>query len=155
MPQLHKHFYVSGNAMEIVIINQRYSMNVWITSILSAPFILIVFLAVQERTYWNVGFISLYILSVFVGVILALPSIFLHKLAFKELAANIKSVMLLKILLSIISICTLAFTYVVIERFTHSGYGNDTIIPLFCFLGTVIISSLIYRVQAKEALPIT
>ena len=141
--------------METVTINQKYSMNVWVTSILLAPFILIVFMAIQERVYWNVGFLSLYILSVFVGVLLALPSIFLHKLAFRELVVNIKSVTLLKTVLAFISICTVAFTYVIIEKFSNSGYGKDTIIPLLCFTGTVIISSFIYRVKAKEALPIT
>lgn len=130
-------------------------MNVWITSILLAPLLLNVLMALQERVYWNIGFISLYILFVFVGVVLSLPSIFLHKLAFMELVDNIKSVTLLKTLMSLISICTLSFTYVVLEKLASSGYGKDTVIPLFCFGGTVIVSNFIYKVKAKEAKPIT
>jgi hypothetical protein len=122
-------------------------MNVWITSILIAPIILIVFMAIQERVYWNVGFISLYILSVFVEVLFALPSILLHKLAFEELVVNIKSVILLKAFLAIISIGTLSFTYVILEKFADSGYGKDTVIPLFCFGGTVIIASFVYNIR--------
>jgi len=141
--------------MEPVIINQKYSVNVWITSILLAPLILIVFMALQEHVYWNVGFISLYLLFVFAGVLLSLPSIFLHKLAFTELVVNIKSVTMLKALLSIISTCTLFFTYVILEKLANSGYGKDKIIPLFCFGGTVIVASFIYKVRVKEAKPIT
>lgn len=130
-------------------------MNVWMTSILIAPLLLIVFMALQEGAYWNWGFISLYILFVFAGVVLSLPSIFLHKLAFRELADNIRSVILLQALLSIISIFTLSFTYVIIEKYAGSGYEKDVVIPLFCFDGTVIFSSFIHKVRIEEAKLIT
>ena len=131
--------------MEIVSINKKYAMNVWIASILTAPVLILLIFALIAGVYWNIGFVSFYMLTVFVLVLFSLPSLFIHRLAFHELAASIKTEIKLKAILALISVLCLAFTFVIAEQAWHFGYGNDTLVPLLCFMSSVVVSSFLFR----------
>jgi hypothetical protein len=105
--------------------------------------------------YWNIGFISFYILTVFVLVLFSLPSIFLHRLAFHELATSIKSGIKLKAILALISILCLSFTFVIAEQAWDFGYDYDTLVPVLCFTSSVALSSFLFRTKTPNAQPIT
>lgn len=141
--------------METVSINKGYALNVWIASILTAPVLMLIIFALTAGAYWNIGFISFYILTVFVLILLSLPSLFLHRLAFFELATSIKAELKLKAALALISILGLAFTFIIAEQAWDFGYDYDTLIPLLCFMFSVVLSSFIFRTRTPNALPIT
>lgn len=148
-------FYVSGNAMRTVSMNKNYAMSIWIASILAAPILMLAIFALTAGAYWNVGFISFYILTVFVLVLFSLPSIFLHRLAFHELATSIKSEIKLKAILGLISILCLSFTFVIAEKAWDFGYDHDTLVPFLCFMFSVALSSFLFKTKAPNAMPIT
>lgn len=127
-------------------------MNVWIASILTAPVIMLITFALIEGAYWNVGFISFYILTVFVEVLFSLPSLFLHRFAFHELATSIRSEIKLKAILAIIALLCLAFTFLIAEQAWDFGYDYDTLVPLLCFMSSVVLSSLLFRTGIPDAL---
>jgi hypothetical protein len=141
--------------MGTVSMNKSYAMSVWITSILTAPALMLVIFALTAGADWNIGFISLYILTVFVLVLFSLPSIFLHRLAFRELATSIKSGIKLKAILAVISILCLSFTFVIAEQAWDFGYDYDTLMPLLCFMSSVALSSFLFRTRSPNAPPIT
>ena len=99
--------------METVSINKGYALNVWIASILTAPVLMLIIFALTAGVYWNIGIVGFYILTVFVLVLFSLPSLFLHRLAFFELATSIKAEQKLKAVLALISILCLSFTYAI------------------------------------------
>ena len=141
--------------METVLMNKSYAMSVWIASILTAPVLMLVIFALKAGDYWNVGFISFYILTVFVLVLFYLPSLFLHRLAFHELATSIKSEIKLKAILALITILCLSFTFVIAEQAWDFGYDYDTLVPLLCFMSSVVISSFLFKTKTPNAMPIT
>ena len=130
------------------ILNKNYPMKVWITGIIMAPVILILFFISGKDVSWYWGFIGLYAFYLFPSILFALPSIFLYKLAFRELG-EIKSEFLLKLCLSLIAFVCLGFSFVLLEMYTDAGYGNDTLIPFLCFYGSICISGLLYRARKK------
>jgi hypothetical protein len=141
--------------METVSMNKSYAMRVWIASILTAPVLMLVIFALTAGTYWNIGFISFYILTVFVLFLFSLPSIFLHRLAFRELATSFQSGIKLKAILVLITILCLSFTFVIAEQAWDFGYDYDTLVPLLCFMSSVVISSFLFRTKTPNAMPIT
>lgn len=140
--------------METFRINKSYPESVWITSILLGPLLQIIVLAFRAGTYWNPGFVTLYILFLFTAVVFSLPAIFLYGLAFKELAYTDKPPMLAKALLSFIAVCCLSFTFVILEKLVHFGYHTDTLVPLLTLLSSVTISGFMYRIKIKEKQPV-
>lgn len=141
--------------METVSMNKSYVMRVWIASILTAPVLMLVIFALTAGAYWDIGFISFYILTVFVLVLFSLPSIFLHRLAFRELATSFQSGIKLKVILALITILCLLFTFVIAEQAWDFGYDYDTLVPLLCFMSSVVISSFLFRTRTPNAMPIT
>jgi hypothetical protein len=141
--------------METVSINRSYVINVWIASILTAPGLMLVIFALSAGVYWDVGFISFYILTVFVEVFFCLPALFLHRLAFLELFSSMKSEKKLKIILAVISLLCLAFTFVIAEQAWDFGYDYDTLVPFLCFISSVVLSSFVFKTRIANALPIT
>ncbi len=130
-------------------------MNVWIVSILTAPVLMLIIFAWTAGVYWNIGFISFYILTVFVLVLFFLPSLFLHRLAFQELAVSIKSEIKLKSILALISILCLVLTFVIAEKAWDFGYDYDTLVPLLCFMSSVVLSSFLFSTRTPNAMPVT
>lgn len=141
--------------METASTNKSYAMNVWIASILTAPVLMLIIFALTAGLYWNIGFISFYILTVFVLVLFSLPSLFLHRLAFRELVTSIKSEIKLKAILALISISCLASTFVIAEQAWDFGYDYDTLVPLLCFMSSFVLSSFLFRTRTTNELPIT
>jgi hypothetical protein len=140
--------------METFRINKHHPESVWITGNLLAPLLQIIFLAFRAGTYWNAGFVTLYILFLFTAVVFSLPTIFLYGLAFKELAYTDKPPMLTKALLSLIAVGCLSVTFVILEKLVHFGYHTDTVVPLLTLLFSVTIAGFIYPVKIKEKQPV-
>ena len=141
--------------METVFINKGYALNVWIASILTAPVLMLIIFALTAGAYWNIGLVSFYILTVFVLVLFSLPSLFLHRLAFFELAMSIKAELKLKAVLALISTLCLAFTFAIAEQALDFGYDYDTLVPLLCFMFSVVLSSFLFRTRTTNPMPIT
>ena len=135
--------------MSSAILNRNYPLKVWITGILMAPLILILLFIAGKGVSWSSGFIGLYAFYFFPAILFALPSIFLYKLPFRELGSGVKSEFLLKLCLSLIAFICLGFSFVLLEMYTGAGYGDDTLIPILCFYGSVCISGFFYRAREK------
>jgi hypothetical protein len=141
--------------MATVIINKRYVMSVWITAILTAPIIMLLILAFKANTEWSAGFISFYILTVFVEVLLSLPAIFLNRLAFNEMATIIKSQIILKTVLAIISLLCLGFTFLLLKQAVDFDLNYEAAVPFICFAASVGLTHFIFSARTTKALPIT
>ncbi len=130
-------------------------MSVWITGILVAPVLMLLMLAFKTNVEWSAGFIGFYILTVFAEVLFSLPAIFLHRLAFRELATNFKSQVLLKAVLIVISLLCLGFTLLIVKLAADIDFDFETAIPFLCFAMAVGMSHFIFSARTKTALPIT
>jgi hypothetical protein len=141
--------------MATVLQNKNYVMSVWITGILIAPILMILILAFKTNVEWSAGFIGFYILAIFVEVLFSLPAIFLHRLAFRELATDFKSQILLKTVLIIISFLCLGFTFLIVKLAVDIQLDYETAVPFLCFATSVGMSHFIFSAKTKTALPIT
>lgn len=126
-------------------------MSVWITGILVAPVLMLLILAFKTNVEWSTGFIGFYILTVFVEALFSLPAIFLHRLAFRELATDIKSQILLKSVLVIISLLCLGFTLLIAKLAAGIDLDYETAIPFLCFVASVGMSHFIFNATTKTA----
>lgn len=137
--------------METILINKSYPEYVWVTSLLLAPLLRIIILAIDTGTYWNAGLPTLFILFLFTAVVFSLPTIFLYGLAFKELAAAGRPAWTIKVILSLITACGLGFTLLVLEKLMNFGFERDTITSLLTLIGSVWFSGFMYRIRRKES----
>jgi hypothetical protein len=141
--------------MEKVLLNKSYVIRVWLTAILIAPIIMLLVLALKPNVEWNAGFNSFYILTVFAEVICSLPTIFLHQLAFNELAINFKSQLLFKVVLVSIALLCLGFTLLILKLAADINLDNEVAVPVICFIVSVGICHFIFNTKITKAMPIT
>jgi hypothetical protein len=135
---------------EISGINEKYPLEVWITTILISPFLFLIYSIVKNFPELDFEFSSLMfpLLAIALGGAISLPTLLIYYLAFNELKTNNLKTWLLKSILALIAVAGVILTsYLLESKKSSSLFDLDSIPFPIAYITMIIISSYFFKLK--------
>ena len=139
-------------------VNKYYPLEVWGTSIILSPFVLLAGMIVND--FYNTSFDSIVILLLYLvytiglGALLFLPSLLLYNVAFKRTLNLPISAFWKKLILSIIGVsCVLVTFYLLNRTFFHFDDINEILMP-FAYCLILFVAGFFFKLTKKETIQV-
>jgi len=126
-----------------MVVNKRYPLLLWVTTLVIAPISLIIYDSIE----YGKGSIKndlplIYVFFLF-GAFFSLPVFIIVYFLFKYLTDKIISGFLIKVILNVFCLISICVTFALIK-------GSAAEISTLIYSGTVIVSSIFYKVYNKD-----
>jgi hypothetical protein len=127
-----------------------YPYKVWLTTVIASPFVLMISWAFYSSASFA-DFIEstpLILMMIIVGVALSLPSLWLYKLLFNELADSLK-VLLKKLILALVAISFIWITFFLFDRdfFKNPDFYSLTWPGIYSIV--LLASTFIFKMKSE------
>lgn len=138
--------------MESNIINKKFSRAVWITGLLLAPAIMVVFFGARAGD--TSGLVMVYFVCLVAFIVLSLPAIIMYSIAHRKLSQSVMSELKLKTLLIAIATPLLALSFYIMSLWDRTDFGTDAWICYTGLVAAIAIATFIYKPRLQDAMPV-
>ena len=133
-----------------------YPFKVWLSTILIAPVLHVLFIAFYQSGSWNIGeLVQVYFFLWYVGGLLALPSLLLYYLFFKLLRLQPLSEWLGKSIMTAVGLALFLATKVSIDNLMHGDFYHPKNLAFYSSYCLCIAVAGFYFSYPTKAQPIT
>lgn len=122
--------------------NLEYPIKHWLTSLTLGPLIMIIYDMVDNSKLMNDAGGIFFLFLVF-GLLFSLPLLVLYALTYNFLTKNIKSNLMIKVILNLLGVLGIVITFSLIK-------GSMTVMASVFYSIGLIIASLFYNIRTKE-----
>lgn len=131
-------------------INTRYPAIVWGFAIFLAPLLMVLNFYSTSVAKWDLSYVILYFMLVLIEVILSFPTIFLYRVAYKELIECDVSETAIKSMLSTLVLFGLVFTFWILDFIAGFNFSTESLIPFTIYFLVIVIVSFIVRIKSNN-----
>jgi len=142
-----------GERIIFTMYRDNYCLNVWFTTIIGTPVLLIVYLITKNLPAidFHLSYLGLILILIPIGFLVALPSLLFYNSILSYLSKQKTSCLIKKVLLSGIAAITLFLTFFLLSTalgFTSFSFFNISFafIPVLYIL-TSVVSSLMFKIS--------
>jgi hypothetical protein len=135
------------------LLNKTYTYEVWGTTLIVPPIIVFLVMLFGDipKLHFDIGVVIYLIYIIGFGALLSLPSLFIYRLAFKELTRSTISLIWIKLLLSCAAIiCILATFYFFNKNIFSSKDTNDWVL-LISYCVTIVIAGQFFNITETRS----
>lgn len=137
-------------------LNKYYPVKAWATSIVLANIIGLVWGCINAPLEIGLETLLYLVYFIFMGALLSLPALILHLLIFKRITELVSSELVLKSLLTVISVSCFVVIIYLIDKELLQPSNNEGVRITASYSVSILIAGLFHKVyQQPKPLPIT